>query len=85
MATGRTSNHFLRYGTPFKRKPGLGRYNATRAEWKEAYRAARIAIGQLTPKPMVWPGKRSWSLPSSATDMVIAWSCRPASSWQRGG
>ncbi|WP_349618168.1 hypothetical protein [Azotobacter salinestris] len=46
MATGRTSKHSLRYGTPFKRKPGLGRYNATHAEWKEAYHAARIAIGQ---------------------------------------
>ncbi|HEK3716927.1 TPA: hypothetical protein ACKRQV_000116 [Pseudomonas aeruginosa] len=27
-----------------RRKPGLGRYNASRKEWNEAYRIARIAI-----------------------------------------
>ncbi|HGO9799940.1 TPA: hypothetical protein ACLEB8_005135 [Pseudomonas aeruginosa] len=27
-----------------RRKPSLGRYNATRKEWYEAYRIARIAI-----------------------------------------
>ncbi|OBY57605.1 hypothetical protein CAZ10_10595 [Pseudomonas aeruginosa] len=31
---------------PFKRKPGLGHYNAPRADWYEAYRAARVAIGR---------------------------------------
>ncbi|MEA8592097.1 hypothetical protein PZT57_25985 [Pseudomonas aeruginosa] len=30
---------------PFQRKPGLGHYNASRTEWHEAYRAARVAIG----------------------------------------
>lgn len=30
---------------PFSRKPGLGRYNATRGEWYLAYREARVAIG----------------------------------------
>lgn len=34
-----------------RRKPGLGRYNATRKEWYEAYRIARIAVvgGGLKP------------------------------------
>jgi len=27
-----------------RRKPGLGRYNASRKAWNEAYRIARIAI-----------------------------------------
>ncbi|HEJ2342265.1 TPA: hypothetical protein SLW20_005622 [Pseudomonas aeruginosa] len=27
-----------------RRKPGLGRYNASRKDWNEAYRIARIAI-----------------------------------------
>lgn len=31
---------------PFQRKPGLGRYNASRSDWYEAYRAARVAIGK---------------------------------------
>lgn len=30
---------------PFKRKPGLGRYNESRSAWYEAYRIARVAIG----------------------------------------
>ena len=30
---------------PFARKPGLGRYNATRRDWYAAYREARVAIG----------------------------------------
>lgn len=34
-----------------RRKPGLGHYNASREEWYEAYRAARIAVvgGGLKP------------------------------------
>lgn len=31
---------------PFRRKPGLGHYNAPRTEWYIAYRAARVAIGR---------------------------------------
>ncbi|WP_417447060.1 hypothetical protein [Kangiella sp.] len=36
----------------FPRKPSLGRYSGTRAEWHCAYRAARVAAGQgLPPNP----------------------------------
>lgn len=31
---------------PFRRKPGLGHYNASRSEWYRAYRAARVAIAR---------------------------------------
>lgn len=71
MATGRTSKHSLRYGTHFKRKPGLGRYNATRAEWKAAYRAARIAIGQ-------------GAKPDPKTDGV-AWKAQLVVAYERSG
>ncbi|NWC82848.1 hypothetical protein E6B08_17660 [Pseudomonas putida] len=31
---------------PFRRKPGLGHYKASRSEWYHAYRAARVTIGR---------------------------------------
>ncbi|MDH0342000.1 hypothetical protein [Chromobacterium haemolyticum] len=43
----------------FKRKPSLGRYNATRAEWGSAYRKARVELrAGIEPDPatcgVVW-------------------------------
>ena len=36
----------------FPRKPSLGRYSATRADWSRCYRQARIAAGRgLAPDP----------------------------------
>ncbi|WP_296277319.1 hypothetical protein [Pseudomonas sp. UBA7530] len=34
----------MKTALPFKRKPGLGHYNASRADWYAAYREARVAI-----------------------------------------
>lgn len=36
----------------FPRKPSLGRYSCTKAQWRRAYRAARMAAGKgLPPDP----------------------------------
>ncbi|SER94862.1 hypothetical protein SAMN04244573_04635 [Azotobacter beijerinckii] len=66
-----TSKNPLHQGAPFKRKPWLGRYNATRAEWKAAYRAARIAIGQ-------------GAEPDPATDGVL-WKAQLVVAYERSG
>lgn len=50
----------------FQRKPGLGRYNATRDEWLAAYRNARINASQGT-APDASRGGVSWK-----ADLIVA-------------
>ena len=71
MAIRHTPKNPRRQSAAFQRKPGLGRYNATRAEWKAAYRAARIAIGQ-------------GAEPDPATDGVF-WKAQLVVAYERNG